>query len=152
LNRKVKIIAVGYYNNILTTLHFRVEIKKLGGIMNKLDKKLAKKVLARFNFSDPGSSFTRDENLILERWRTLKIINEDAFTDVSALQDDHKEYLQVPGYPFTKLGEEEIKKSGYMHFRESKGITILRDALTVFAFLVSLILAISKLIQQYPPT
>jgi preprotein translocase subunit Sec61beta len=113
--------------------------------MNKAEKTLAQKVKAYINSPNTDAGFTRDENLILERWRTLKIINEDAFTDVTSLQDDHKEYLQVPGYPFTHFGEQEITKSGYMHFRESKGITILRDALTVIAFFVSLWLAIAKL-------
>jgi hypothetical protein len=114
--------------------------------MNKAEKTLAQKVKANFNSpSETDASFSRDENLILERWRTLKIINEDAFVDVTSYSDDHKEYLQVPGYPFTHFGEQEITKSRYMHFRESKGITILRDVLTVIAFLISLYLAIAKL-------
>ncbi|MGA2505099.1 MAG: hypothetical protein ABSG01_13495 [Anaerolineales bacterium] len=117
--------------------------------MNKAEKALAKKVMARFNSpSQTGADFTRDENLILERWRTLKIINEETFADVSAGQDEYKQYLQVTGYPFTNFGEQEQTKSGYMHFRESKWITILRDAFVGFSFLVSLYVTISKVFQK----
>lgn len=113
--------------------------------MNKAEKTLVQKVKSRFNSPKASEDFTRDENIILERWRTLNIINEDAFLDCTTGNSDHKEYLQNQNYPFTYLGEQEITKSWYMHFRESKGITILRDVLTVIAFLVSLYLAISKL-------
>jgi hypothetical protein len=117
--------------------------------MNKAEKALAKKVMKRFNsLSKTGADFTRDENLILERWRTLKIINEDTFKDVTSGQDHQKQYLQVPGYPFTHFGEQEQTKSGYMHFRESKWMTILRDAFVGFSFLVSLYVTISKVIQK----
>jgi preprotein translocase subunit Sec61beta len=114
--------------------------------MNKAEKILAQKVEAHFESpSATRTDFTRDETLILERWLTLKIVNEDAFLDATSAGDDHKKYLQGQRYPFTHFGEQEITKSGYMHFRESKGITILRDALTVIAFLVSLYLAIAKI-------
>lgn len=113
--------------------------------MNKAEKTLVQKVKANFNSPKADAGFTRDENIILERWRTLNIINEDAFLDCTAGNSDHKEYLQNRNYPFTYFGEQEITKSWYIHFRESKGITILRDVLTVIAFLVSLYLAISKL-------
>lgn len=113
--------------------------------MNKAEKALAQKVKTNFNSPSKATGFTRDDYLILERWRTLKIINEDAFVDATSLGDDHKTYLQTQSYPFTHFGEQEIAKTGYMHFRESKEITILRDALTVIAFLVSLYLAITKL-------
>jgi hypothetical protein len=113
--------------------------------MNKAEKILVKKVKAYFNSPKGDAGFTRDENIILERWRALNITNEDAFLDVTSMNSDHKEYLQTRNYPFKHFGEQEITKSWYMHFRESKGITILRDLLTVIAFLVSLYLAISKL-------
>lgn len=113
--------------------------------MNKAEKTLAQKVKTNFDSPSKATGFTRDEDLIIERWRTLKILNEDTFVDATGMGDDHKTYLQTLGYPFTNFGEQEITKSGYMHFRESKGITILRDTLTVIAFLVSLYLAITKL-------
>ncbi len=113
--------------------------------MNKAEKALVKKVKANFNSSKPEAGFTSDENFILERWRTLKIINEKAFVDVPATQNNHRAFFQVTGYPFTDTGEQEIKKSGYMHFRESVGITLLRDALTVIAFILSSWLAIVKI-------
>jgi predicted nucleotide-binding protein len=80
--------------------------------MNKAEKALAQKVMARFNSpTDGGVDFTRDENLILERWSVVGIINKDAFVDASSLQDENKVYLQVPGYPFTLFGEQEINKN-----------------------------------------
>ncbi len=117
--------------------------------MNKEEKKLAKKLLAFFNSppkNDPG--FTREENIILERWRVHKILNEDAFHDMTSINSDHKEYLRGVGYPFTAFGDEEIKKDWYLQFRNSKGIIIIRDLLTVIAFLISLYIAISQLIQK----
>jgi hypothetical protein len=113
--------------------------------MNKAEKALAQKVMVGFNSPSKATGFTPDDNLILERWRTLKIINEDAFKEATELGANHKTFLQTPSYPFTHFGEQEITKNWYMHFRESKGITILRDALTIIAFLVSLYLAIAKL-------
>lgn len=117
--------------------------------MNKTEKMLAKKVLSTFNSQSknlPG--FSREENLILERWKSLKIINEEAFVDVTSHGSDCKEYLQILGYPFTPFGEEEIKKDWYLQTRASKGIAILRDALTAIAFLVSLYLAISDILAK----
>jgi hypothetical protein len=117
--------------------------------MNKSEKKLAKKILATFQSGPKNDAgFTRDENMIIERWRTHKIINEDAFVDMTSGNSDHKEFLQILEYPFTYFGDQEIKKNWYLHFRESKGITITRDVLTVIAFLVSLFLAISKFFQK----
>ncbi len=115
--------------------------------MNKAEKQLAKKVLATFNsLPKSNAGFTREENIILERWRVHKIINEDAFIDVTSHGSDCKEYLQKLNYPFTPFGDEEIKKDWYLQFRNSRGVVILRDILTVIAFLVSLYLAISKII------
>jgi len=117
--------------------------------MNKAEKKLVKKVLAYFNSPSIGApSFTREENLILERWRVHKIINQDAFSDVTSHSSNHKEYIQSLGYPFTSFGDEEIKKDWYLQFRNSKGIIIVRDLLTVIAFLISLYIAISQLIHK----
>jgi predicted nucleotide-binding protein len=79
--------------------------------MNQAEKELAQKITANFTSpSGPSGGFTRDENLILERWMTLQFLNRKAFVDVSSMQDANKEYLQVPGYPFTTLGEHEINK------------------------------------------
>jgi len=112
--------------------------------MNKAEKALVIKVKNNFISPKTAASFMREENMILEKWRTLGIINEDAFIDCTTMNSGHKEYLQNLNFPFTNIGEQEINKNWYMHFRESKGITILRDVLTVIAFLVSLYLAISK--------
>jgi hypothetical protein len=116
--------------------------------MNKAEKKLARKVLDYFySPSKAGGGFTREENIILERWRVYKIINEDAFTDVTPWESKQKEYFQIPGYPFTSFGDDEIKKNWYLNFRDSKGVIIIRDILTVVAFLVSLYLAIKEIFQ-----
>jgi len=89
--------------------------------MNKEEKALVQKVMARFNSpTDSGVDFTHDENLILERWRVQGIINQGAFVDASTLQDKNKVYLQVPGYPFTYFGEQEINKSESIPNRASK--------------------------------
>lgn len=117
--------------------------------MNKAEKKLAKKVLAFYSApSKTDAGFTRNENIILERWRVQKIINESAFLDMTSVVSDHKEYVQTLDYPFTSLGEQEIKKNWYLDFRDSKGIIVIRDLLTVIAFLVSLYLAISNIINK----
>lgn len=117
--------------------------------MNKEEKKLAKKVLAFFNSTaKPDGAFTREENIILERWRVHRITNENAFVETTSMNSDYKEYLQVLDYPFTSFGDEEIKKDWYLQFRDSKCIIIIRDILTVIAFLVSLYVAITKSIQK----
>jgi hypothetical protein len=117
--------------------------------MNKAEKQLAKKVLAYFSSSPKtDAGFTREENIILERWRVHKIINEDAFQNMTSMSADHKEYIQTLNYPFTAFGDEEIRKDWYLRFRNSKGIIIVRDILTVIAFLVSLYLAIAKIFQK----
>ena len=117
--------------------------------MDKAEKKLAKKVLDFYNSqSKTDHEFTRDENIILERWRVHRLLNEEAFFDTTSVSSDHKEYIQTINYPFTVLGDEEIKKDWYLQFRNSKGIVILRDLLTVVAFLVSLYVAISSIVPK----
>jgi hypothetical protein len=106
--------------------------------MDKAEKALAKKLLNMYKgLSKPGG-FTREEDLILERWRVHKIINKDAFLDMTTMSSDHKEYLYGQGYPFTSLGDEEIKKNWYFQFRDSNGVKIIRDIFTVIAFFASL--------------
>ncbi len=113
--------------------------------MNKEEKALATKVLAFYNSpSKRDGGFNLEENIILERWRVQGLINEDAFFDVTTMASTHKEYLQSRNYPFTSLGEREKSKDWYLNFRDSRGITILRDLLTLIAFLVSLYLAVSE--------
>jgi hypothetical protein len=116
--------------------------------MNKDEKELAKKILAYYySQSKIASDFTREENMILERWRVHKIINDDAFKDLTGFGDNHKIYAQGQSYPFTPFGDDEIKKNWYLSFRDSKGVIIIRDILTVVAFLVSLYLAIKEIFQ-----
>jgi hypothetical protein len=105
--------------------------------MNKAEKKFAQKISANFR-SSANSSFTTEENMILERWRAYKIINEDAFIDITSMGSGHKEYLQGMNYPFTSFGDEEIKKDWYLQFRDSNGVKIIRDIFTVIAFFASL--------------
>ena len=88
--------------------------------MKKAEKKLVKKLLKT---DDPV--FTQEENIILERWMAHKIVNEEAFVDMTAGSSNHKEYLRGIGYPFTSHGEEEINKNWYMQFRSSKGIVVI---------------------------
>jgi hypothetical protein len=116
--------------------------------MNKAEKTLANKVLAFYNSPSKNYSFTREENNILERWRVHKIINEGAFIDVTSASSNHKEYLQTRNFPFTSSGSEEIKKNWYLHFRDNIGNIIVRDIFTIIAFLISLYLGISKIIQK----
>ena len=113
--------------------------------MNKKEKALTKKLLDSYQLGK-GISFNDEENIILERWRVQGIINEDAFIDFTGINSTHKEYIQGMPYPFTRLGEEERKKNWYLNFRDGKGIIIVRDILTVIAFLVSLYLAISQVL------
>jgi hypothetical protein len=115
--------------------------------MNKAEKTLANKVLAFYNSPSKNSSFTREENNILERWRAHNIINEDAFSDATPLSSKHKEYRQTRNFPFTSSGSEEIKKNWYLHFRETTGIIIVRDIFTIIAFLISVCLGISEFIK-----
>ena len=113
--------------------------------MNKAEKALAKKILAVYKGSSKSGNFTREEELILERWRVHKMLNEDTFVDVTAMNSDHKEYLYGQGYPFTSLGDEEMKKSWYFQFRDSNGVKIIRDIFTVIAFFASLFAVIYSL-------
>jgi hypothetical protein len=116
--------------------------------MDKAEKILAKKLLNMYKGSSESVIFTRDEELILERWRVHKIINEDAFIDATAINSDHKEYLYGQGYPFTSLGDEEIKKNWYFQFRDSNGVKIIRDIFTVIAFFASLFALIYSLFDK----
>jgi hypothetical protein len=116
--------------------------------MNKTEKELAKKLKAFYSSpSKNGAGFTREENLILEHWRALGILNEDAFYDMTAMNSDHKEYIQCRDYPFTSSGEDEVKKNWYLHFRDSKSVIIVRDVFAAISFLVALYVAISELFQ-----
>lgn len=116
--------------------------------MDKAEKALAKKLLNMYKGISKLEGFTREEELILERWRVHKIINEDAFVDVTAGNSNHKEYLYGQGYPFTFLGDEEIKKNWYFQFRDSNGVKIIRDIFTVIAFLASLFAVIYSLFDK----
>lgn len=116
--------------------------------MDKAEKTLAKKLLAIYKGSSKFDGFTREEELILERWRVHKILNEGAFVDVTAGNADHKEYLYGQGYPFTSVGDEEIKKNWYFQFRDSNGVKIIRDIFTVIAFFASLFAVIYGLIDK----
>lgn len=116
--------------------------------MNKEEKELAKKILANFR-SDKNKflDYTSDEQVTISRWIVHKIINEAAFHDASSMNGP-KHYLQTPEYPFTFFGEQEIKKDGYLQFRNSKFIIVIRDILTIIAFLLSLYLTWSKVFPQ----
>ena len=117
--------------------------------MDRAEKMLTKKLKAWYKDpSKSGERFSREEELILERWRVHNIIDMDAFRDITAGSSDHKKYLYVQGYPFTSFGDEEIKKSWYLHFRDSKGIIIIRDVFTVIAFVASLYAVISGIIDK----
>jgi hypothetical protein len=118
--------------------------------MNNTEKKFARRVLAIFyGVSKDTPEFTREENLILERWRSHKIITEDAFFDVTSGSSKHKEYIQSAlNYPFTALGDKEINEDWYLQFRNSRNIILIRDTLTFIAFSISLYLAISKAFQN----
>lgn len=116
--------------------------------MDRAEKKLAKKLLAVYKGSSKRDGFTREEELILERWRVHKILNEDAFVDVTSVGADHKEYLYGQGYPFTLLGDEAIKKNWYFQFRDSNGVKIVRDIFTVVAFFASLFAVIYGLVNK----
>jgi len=116
--------------------------------MNKAEKALAKKVKAFYESPKIDAGFTRDENIILERWRAYKIIDEKAFIDMTAGNDDYKSYVQTLNYPFTSFGDQTIKKNWYFRFRESTPITIIRDILLVISFAATLLIALTKIFQK----
>lgn len=116
--------------------------------MDKAEKALAKKLKAIYYGSSKSRDFSREEELIIERWLVHKLLNEDVFVDTTSMNADHKEYLYGQGYPFTFLGDEKINKNWYFQFRDSNGVKIVRDIFTVIAFLISLILAASKIISS----
>lgn len=116
--------------------------------MDKAEKALAKKLLAVYKGTLKFNNFTREEELIIERWRVHKILNEDAFVDVTAVNADHKEYLYRQGYPFTSIGDEEIKKNWYFQFRDSNGVKIIRDIFTIISFFSSLIAVIYSILDK----
>ena len=78
--------------------------------MDKEEKKLYKKIESIY-YSVPNTekNFTRDDNLIIDRWISGGILNKDVFADNTAYSDTHKLYTQKLGYPFTPLGESEYK-------------------------------------------
>ena len=116
--------------------------------MNKAEKTLADKVLAFYNSpSKNNHNFTREDNIILERWRALKIINEDAFIDATSFSSKQKEYLQSLNYPFTPFGEEERKRDWNLDFRDSKGIV---DEANDYP--PEITLSIKKFRKDYPDT
>jgi len=115
--------------------------------MNKIETRLAKKTLDSHKLGK-GIGFSGEENVLLERWRVQGIINEDAFMDVTSHSPPRKEYIQGIKYPFTRLGEQERNKNWYLSFRDSRGIIIVRDMLTVIAFLISLYLAICQVFSK----
>jgi hypothetical protein len=113
--------------------------------MNKEEKALAKKILDAFYSSTAHqNSFTREENIILERWRVLKIINEDAFPETTHLKSDQKTFRQRDSYPFTEKGDEDRKKHWYLKFRNNIWIMIIRDGAAV----LTLWLTFSKLLGE----
>ena len=116
--------------------------------MKTAEKALVKKVKGYYKSPKSNASFTREENMLLERWRATKVINEAAFIDVTTMKSDHKEFLQGLDYPFSDLGEKEISKGWYMRFRDKQGIIFLRDFMTVIAFLASLYLGILKILSK----
>lgn len=117
---------------------------------NKAEKELAKKVLAFYKSPQKtGYGFTDEENMILESWRVHKKINEEAFVDVTSHASEHKKYIQNQlCYPFTSLGDEERKKNWYLRFRNSTGITIARDILTLMALIFSIYATIATILQS----
>ena len=111
--------------------------------MDKAEKKLAKKLLDFYQSSNKKiDGFSREENIILERWRALKMLNEDAFHNMTSHGSDVKEFVTGLGFPFTLLGYKEYKKNWYIQFREGELVTVIRDVLTVVAFSLSLYLAL----------
>ena len=117
--------------------------------MNSKEKKLAKKIMNFYLSNDKSRiNYTAEEQIIISRWMAHKIINKDAFTDLTSGSANHKEYIQKLEYPFTFFGEEEINKDEYLKFRNSKIVIVVRDILTVIAFLLSLYLTYSKIFQH----
>ena len=116
--------------------------------MNKKEKALSDKLLGMYNGSVKSeSTLTREDLLIIERWLVIGILNRDAFTDVTSHDANHRQYIYTKEYPFTSLGNDEIKKSWYFHFRDSNGIKIVRDIFTVIAFFTSLVAVILSLLK-----
>ena len=117
--------------------------------MNKEEKKLYKKIESIYrSVHNTEKSFTRDENLIIDRWISNGILHKDAFSDTTAFNDSHKLYIQKLGYPFTTFGEAEYKKDWYLQFRSSKGAVVIRDLFVAFSFLASLYLTITKILEN----
>jgi hypothetical protein len=104
--------------------------------MDKAEKALLEKLK-----KETEPSFTREENIILQRWDAHGFLNPKAFHDSTSVISDHKEYDRGRGHPFTALGDAELNKHWYLKFREGKTVTVLRDLATVFAFGMSVWLA-----------
>lgn len=114
-------------------------------MMNSKEKKLAKKLMGLFNSPQKKSGgFSDEENVILDRWYALNIINRDAFHDVTSHASRGKQYIYGHGYPFAQRGDEEYNSNWYTDFRKGLVVTIVRDILTVTAFLISLYLALRE--------
>ena len=88
--------------------------------MNKAEKALAKKLKAIYYGSSKSQDFSREEELIIERWLVHKLLNEDVFVDNTSLNADHKEYLYGQGYPLHLLVMKKSKRIGIYNFETVK--------------------------------
>jgi hypothetical protein len=118
--------------------------------MTKEEKRFMKKLLETYRFTDKNvRAFTREENMIIERWLVHGLLNPAAFANVTAHGDNYRNFIPNLGhYPFTTLGDEERSKSWYLEFRNRPIVILLRDGFTVFAFIVTLMLTLAELFSK----
>ena len=120
--------------------------------MNKEEKKLYKKIEDIFN-SVPNidKTFTRDDNLIIDRWLSGGILNKDVFEDATSFGDTHKLYLQKIGYPFTPLGESKYKLRSLIFFDYLRSVFIEGQSifLLIFDLIGILLLFVPSLGQSF---
>ncbi len=116
--------------------------------MTREEKALALKIKNCFEAKVKAQQeFTRAENLIIARWLSVGVLSETAFVNIGNFGADYMPFVQMSTiYPFTQKGEDETTKGWYMRLRQSKAIAIIRDILTAIAFIVSLYLAVTKLL------
>lgn len=119
--------------------------------MNKAEKNLAQKILDHMYAQTRSSiDFSREENIIIDRWIVHGIANKEAFHEATPINSNHRQYLRGIGYPFTEKGDQEINKNWYLHIRNNMNVILLRDFFTLIAFIASLWLAILKVVSEWP--
>lgn len=101
--------------------------------------------------STDEKKYSEEEYLMIDRLMATEILNKEAFVNQTTYADKkYRVFIRGQGYPLTPRGEKEFNKNWYLEFRNSMLIVVIRDFLTVVAFIFSLYLTYLKVFQSSP--